>query len=91
METGTAQLTSRPFLFSAARCLISSVVKVVNWTWFLLLVGECKGSVRTGLARRVADLLGMESVLQGWELLLRPRVAVLSSDGGMLGASMGRW
>lgn len=72
------QLKSNQFFLSAAKCLMSRVVKVVNWTWFLLLVGECSGSFLVGFASGPADLSATGLVLRGRVLHFLPRVAVLS-------------
>lgn len=72
------QLKSNQFLLRAAKCLISRVVNVVNWTWFLLLVGECSGSFLVGFASGPTDLFVTGVVLSGRVLHLLPRVAVFS-------------
>lgn len=59
-------------------CWRSSVEKVVNWTLFLLLVGEWRDSVGIGLPLREPTQLRGESVTEARQLGLLEREPVLS-------------
>uniref|UniRef100_A0A3Q3NCR9 Glycosyltransferase 1 domain containing 1 n=1 Tax=Labrus bergylta TaxID=56723 RepID=A0A3Q3NCR9_9LABR len=77
-ERETYQQLWMPWPFSLGECWRSNVEKVVNWTLFLLLVGEWMDSLCIGLFLMEPTQLIGESVTEARQLGLLDKEAVLS-------------